>query len=66
MVLWDGYRVPFHHLPPVLLDPWELPPCSPGSVQALVLREEVSEMLLKGGSGTCGPAWSGFLQLAVS
>ena len=47
-VLWDGYRVPFHHLPPVSLDPRELPSCSPGSVRALAIREGVFKMLLKG------------------
>ena len=47
-VLRDGYRVPFHHLPPVSLEPRALPSCSPGSVCALVLPEVVSKMLQKG------------------
>ena len=40
--------MPFHHLPPVSLEPWELPSCSPGSVHARELQEEVFKMLLKG------------------
>ena len=38
----------FHHLPPVLLEPQELPSCSPGSVWALALWEDSSKMLQKG------------------
>ena len=47
-LLRDGYRVPFHHFPPVLVEPQETPSCSPGSVRALALREEIAKMLLKG------------------
>ena len=36
-VLHWGYKVLFHHLPSVLLEPRELPSCSPGLVQALAL-----------------------------
>ena len=64
-VLQDGCRVRFHHLPPVTLNQQELLSCSPGSVRAVALREEVSKMLLKG-SGNCGTARSRFLQLTVS
>ena len=47
-VLRDGYRVPFHHFPPVLLEPWELLSCPPGSVRAQAMWEEVSKTVLKG------------------
>ena len=47
-VLRDGNKVPFHHLPPVSLEPLKLSSCSPGSVHALALQEEVSTMLQKG------------------
>ena len=67
MVLQDGYKVPFHHLPPVSLEPRELPFCSLGSVHAL---ESTSGGGLQdppeGSSGLCGPAQSGVLQPAVS
>ena len=46
-VLWDGYKVAFHYLPTVLLEPRELLSCSPGSDGALALRQEVSKMLQK-------------------
>ena len=48
MVLQHGYRVPFHHLPPMSLEPRELSSCSPGSVRVLALWEEVDKMLQKG------------------
>ena len=44
-VLQDGCCIPFHHLLPVSLLPWELLYCSLGLVQALVLGEEVIKML---------------------
>ena len=43
-LLRDGYKVPFHHFPPVSLEPRELPSCFLGSVLSLALREEVSKM----------------------
>ena len=42
-VLQHGHRVPFHHLPPVALEPQEPPSCTLGSVRARALREEVSK-----------------------
>ena len=47
-VLRDGYRVPFHHLPPVSLVPRELSSSAPGTDRVLALQEEVNKMLLKG------------------
>ena len=47
-VLRDGYKMPFHHLPLVSLEPLELSSCSLGSVRALALWDEVSKMLQKG------------------
>ena len=46
-LLRDGYRVPFHHLPPVSLNPREL-------------QEEVSKMLLKGALETVDQPGPGF------
>ena len=37
-----------HHLPPLLLEPLELPSCCPGSVHALALQQEFTKMLQKG------------------
>ena len=59
VVLWDGYRVLFHHLPPVSLEPWELPSCSFGSVRVQALRE-VSKMLLKEALELVGQLGLGF------
>ena len=47
-VLCQGYRVPFHHFPPVYREPWEFPLYALGSVRALALQEEISTMLQKG------------------
>ena len=47
-VFQDGYRVPFHNLPPVLLVPKELSSSGLGTVHVLALQEEVNKMLLKG------------------
>ena len=46
-VLQEGYRIPFHHLPPLSLIPRELSSCALGSVRALAHWEEV-KMLRKG------------------
>ena len=46
--LWDVYRVPFHHLPPVSQVPTELSSAAPGTVRALALQEEVNKMVPKG------------------
>ena len=48
VVLQDSYRVQFHHLPPVSLEPRELPSCFLESIRVLALQEEVSKTLLKG------------------
>ena len=47
-MLWHGYKVLFHSLPPVLLKPWELTSCTQGSLRARALQEEVSKMLQRG------------------
>ena len=47
-VLQHGSLVPFHHLPPLSQDSWEVPSCTLGSVRALSLKEEVSKLLQKG------------------
>ena len=59
-VLWNGYRVPLHHLPPVSLEPQELPSCSPGSIRALALWEEISKLLQKGALEPVGQPGLGF------
>ena len=46
-MLQHGYLVSFHHFPPVSQDPREFPSCTPGSVQVLALKEEISKMLQK-------------------
>ena len=48
MVFPYGYRLPFHHLPPVSLDPRDLPSCSLESLQVLALQEEIDKMIQKG------------------
>ena len=47
-VLRHDYRVPFHHLPLLSLEPRELLSCAPRLVHAQSLQEEVSKMLQKG------------------
>ena len=64
-VFWDDYKLLFHHLPPALLEPQELPSCSPGSVRAVALQEEACKMLQMN-SGACGPARLLVRQPAVS
>ena len=56
-VLGDGYRVPFHHLPPVSLVPMELSPSASGTVRALALQEEVNKMFLEGAVEQLGPGF---------
>ena len=65
--LWDGYRVPFHHLPLVSVVPMDLLSSIPGTVCVLSLQEEVSRMLLKRAAEIVeqpGPGFYGRLFLA--
>ena len=48
VVLQDVYKVPFHHLPPVSLEPRGLSSFSLGLVRALTLKEDVSKLIQKG------------------
>ena len=59
-VLWHGYLVPFHHLPPVSQEPWEFPSCALGSVRVLALRDEVSKILQKGAVELVNQSGPGF------
>ena len=43
-----GYRIPFHHLPPMAWDPVEFPSYSLGSVKAEAFQEGMDKMLQKG------------------
>ena len=63
-VLRNGFRVLFHHLPPMSLKPRELPSCSLGSVRAFALGGGLCDAP-EGGLGAYEPALAGLLQLAV-
>ena len=46
-MLCFGYCIPFHHLPPVTLEPLEFSSCGSGSLKVQALQEEVDKLLLK-------------------
>ena len=60
VVLRDGYKVPFHHHPPVSLETRELPSCYLGSVPALAPGGALQDAT-GGCSRACRPAGPGFL-----